>query len=128
MKLRLFLLLLSLVPFSSFGQDKQICIGKLTYPKGDASGGSDFRDDTVFTISVGSSKVKLGKDESRVLELPENVSGKFISIKKNDKPYSSIKYQPKKFKSDKVCMWLYWPHATWQIDNYEKGKRGCSCF
>jgi len=128
LKLQLFLLLLALLPFSVHGQNKQICVGELIYPKGDSSGGRDFRDDTIFTISIGSTKVKVGKGESKVIELPESVNGKYISIKKNNKPYSSIKYRPMRFKSARICMWLYWPHATWQLYDYEKGKWGCNCF
>lgn len=121
-------LLSNLVCFSAYGNDKQICVGELKYPKGDAGGGKIFNEDTVFTISISSSEVELGKGDSKVLELPDTVEGKYISIKKNGRPYSSIKYQPNKFKSSKICMWLYWPHATWQLDSYKKGKYGCNCF
>ncbi len=127
LKSSILFLVLSLLSLSAYGQGKQLCVGKLEYLKGDASGGRSFRDDTIFTISIGGSKIKLGKNESKTLELPVDVQGKYITIKKNDKPYTSIKYRPKYFKSSKICMWLYWPHATWQMSDYEKGKHGCGC-
>ena len=105
--------------------ETNICIGTLSFPSGDASLGANFSSSTRFLIRAGESSIEVGEGESKSLAFK---SASVISISKNGEPYSAIPFSSTKYSGSKYCLWLYWPHATWQLNEYQKGRWGCNCF
>ncbi len=51
-----------------------------------------------------------------------------VSVSLDGKPYESFALSFAEMKTDKVCMWLKLPYATWQVSPYSDKGHGCKCF
>ena len=108
--------------------EQRICIGTLDIPTGDASGGRNWPSSTTFSVSFDDNTIVVAKGESDTLVVPDIETTTAVVIKKDGEPYSAFQFDPSVNKAAEYCLWLYWPHATWQLYEYESGKWGCSCF
>jgi hypothetical protein len=106
-----------------------VCIAPFPALKGDAAGGRTISSKTTFAFRFGKYKtVTVKQGESAIVTaLPSN-ERIMVQVLQNNNPYESFPIDFRKFSSDKICMWLYFPHITWQTYDYSEKGHGCKCF
>ncbi len=84
---------------------------------------------TTFGIRFGKHQTVLLKQGQTLavssLPLSEKIR---VSVSMDGKPYESFVLNFAEMKTDKLCMWLKLPYATWQVYPYSDKGHGCKCF
>ncbi len=123
----LFFLFLATLPIAA-KDSNEICIEPYELLSGDVAGGRNWKNDTNFSFTIGETEVSLSESESVLLSYLSNAKSKYLVIKKDLKPYSAIYLSSDIKKQPKSCLWLSWPHATWQISPLNERTTTCECF
>jgi hypothetical protein len=134
MRIRLLILVLAVNTFAGIATAQpprrgSVCIAPFPARSGDAALGRTISSETAFTFHFGKYKtitVKQG-ESAMATELPTN-ERILVRILQNNIPHESFTIDFRKFSSGKICMWLYFPHITWQTYDYSEKGHGCKCF
>ncbi len=118
------------VPAQQNNEDRgSICIAPFPVISGDAALGRNITKETTFTFSIDSKQnVDVKQGESKTISDLSLTKKHSVRVLIDGKPHESFSVTFSKLQTKKVCMWLYFPHTTWQVYPYVEGKHGCSCF
>ena len=112
---------------SASDQTGQICIAAWSSTGGDVPSNRWVHQDSTFLITglnIKGTEIRSG-DQQVILETLVRAR---ISVALDGKPMESFRVTLDAYPAKRACMWLYFPHVTWQIEPYIHGTHGCSCF
>jgi hypothetical protein len=105
----------------------QICVAPWQRESSDTPLDRRVQSNSVFTFS-GRGIPKLRSPVGKQGLLADAPSQFRVSVALDGKPMESFKIDTRSYPGGKACMWLYFPHVTWQVGPYLHGKNGCRCF